>query len=53
MKDAALRTMPQRHTLISGAALAGALLWGAVELVALQWSRFNARLRMLGLFRAA
>lgn len=42
-----------RHVLIAWGAIAGALLWGAVELIALQWSRFNAKARMLGFFRAA
>ena len=34
-----------RTTLISGAALGAALVWGAVEFVALQWNRFLERHR--------
>ena len=42
-----MRTMAARPSLISGAALGGALVWGSVELFALTWSRLSERLRML------
>jgi len=43
-----MRTLAARPALISGAALAGALAWGAVEFFALQWSRLADRIRRLG-----
>jgi len=38
-----MQPMAARTTLISGAALGAALVWGTMELVALQWSRFVER----------
>jgi hypothetical protein len=35
---------------LSGAALGGAMLWGTVEFLALQWSWFSERFRMQGMF---
>jgi hypothetical protein len=38
-----MRTPSTRTTVISAAALGVSLLWGAVEFVALQWSRVAER----------
>jgi hypothetical protein len=45
-----MRTMSTRATVISGTAIGVALLWGAVECLALFWSRFSGRFRTQGPF---
>jgi hypothetical protein len=47
-----MRNLSARSALIAGTALGGALVWGAVELVALQWSWLTERLRNRGLGRS-
>ena len=44
-----MRAVTARSAFITTAAIMGAVLWGAVELLALQWSRFHERLRLLRL----
>jgi hypothetical protein len=40
-----MRNMTARPSFISGAAISAALVWGALELLALQWSRVVERFR--------
>jgi len=40
-----MRNVAVRPMFISGAGLGAALVWGAVEFFALQWSRFAERFR--------
>ena len=47
-----MRNVSLRTAFISGAAIAGAMIWGAAEFLALQLSRLEDRLRTLGRFRA-
>lgn len=47
-----MRNLSARTPFMSGAAIGGAVIWGAMEFVALQWSRFSGRFRSMGLFRA-
>ena len=41
-----MQPVAARSTLISGAALGAALAWGAVEFIALQWSKVRERFYM-------
>ncbi|MDP1830445.1 MAG: hypothetical protein Q8K67_00155 [Geothrix sp.] len=47
-----MRSISVRSSFISGAGIGGAVIWGVVEFLALQWSRINERFQALGLFRA-
>jgi hypothetical protein len=48
-----MRIPSARSFAISVTALGGAVVWGLVELVALQWSRFSGRFRIRSGFRAS
>ncbi len=48
-----MRIGSARLTLISSVAIIGAMLWGAVELLALQWSRLSDRPHRQGRIRPA
>jgi hypothetical protein len=41
-----MRSPSARSSVISGAAIGAAVIWGLAELLALQWSRFSERLRL-------
>lgn len=43
-----MRHVSARATFLSGVAIAGAVVWGLVEFIALQWSRFDKRGRTSG-----
>jgi hypothetical protein len=47
-----MRNISVRSAFISIVGITGAMIWGAVEFLALQWPRFGERLRALGKFRA-
>ena len=47
-----MRFLSIRPTVIAIAAIAGALIWGVTELLALQWSRLDERWRPRGTFRS-
>jgi len=47
----AMRNMTTRKLLISAAAIAGAVTWGAAEFIALLWSRTGALMRGRQKFR--
>lgn len=48
----AMKNIFMRSALISVVAISGAMIWGAAEFLALQWSRLQERLRAMGSFRA-
>jgi hypothetical protein len=48
----AMKNIFMRSALISVVAISGAMIWGAAEFLALQWSRLQERLRGMGSFRA-
>ncbi|MEP7157193.1 MAG: hypothetical protein ABI905_15540 [Betaproteobacteria bacterium] len=45
MRKKFARSMALRPRLISSIAVCGAVIWGAAEVFALQWSRLAAKLR--------
>jgi hypothetical protein len=47
-----MRLFSARSSLLSGAAIGGAVIWGLAEFFALQWSGFSGRFRMRGRLRA-
>ncbi len=47
-----MRTLSVRTKLISGVAIAGAVIWGLVEFVALQWSGLSEWFGTRGRLRA-
>ena len=47
-----MRNISARTAFIAVAAIGGAMIWGAAEIIALQWSRFVERLRSPGKYRA-
>jgi hypothetical protein len=46
-----MRSPSTRSSVMSGTAIAVAVLWGAVEFIALFWSRFSGRSATPELFR--
>jgi hypothetical protein len=46
-----MKQISMRSASISVAAIGGAMIWGAGEFLALQWSRLADRLRAMGRFR--
>ncbi len=48
-----MRILPARSSFLPGAAILGAVIWGAMEFFALQWARFNRRFRANGLVRTS
>ena len=47
-----MKNFSMQSAFISIAAICGAMIWGAVEFLALQWSRLGERMRTPGRFRA-
>lgn len=47
-----MRNISVRTAIISALAIAGAVIWGAAETIALQWAQFRKRLHAPGKFRA-
>ena len=46
-----MRILPTRGSILTGTAILGALVWGLMECLALQWSALAARFRLRGPLR--